>query len=126
MHHQTEHKTWIPMIAIGLAFGFMLGYVVQSAAPPNQVVAAENDTVASSIAISKEDYQNEVNLYLGDFDQTGDAEQAYNSVQAMSVPFEYQDLHLRLVIAFGNIKEGHQDWLLELDDLKKSYSWLNL
>lgn len=114
------------MIAVGLAFGFMLGYVAHGAVPTNQTLAAEELVIQNVEMIDSTKYQNKLNFYLENYSRSDDASQVYNEILQLSAPQEFKELHLQLVLTFGKIINGDQSAFTSLQNLKNTYNWLSL
>ncbi|MBU1126082.1 hypothetical protein KJ758_00560 [Patescibacteria group bacterium] len=122
---ETEHKTWLPMIAIGLIVGFMLGYVAEQAVPPSSVDAA-SEVQEELVRVDDLVYKEEVQRILVRFSADQDVVYAYQQLLDLRVPAAYTADHLALVLALGAAKDGESGATVKLDVLISSINWLSL
>ncbi len=122
---ETEHKTWLPMITIGLILGFMLGYVAEQAVPPSTASAADFENQTAEL-ISEADYRSTVKEIISAYQTNQNAELAYKQLLELRVPAADTANHLSLVLTFGAIKDGEVGKASDLANILTSISWLNL
>lgn len=78
------------------------------------------------------DYERQVKKILEPFFQEQNFDEVLKQLLELTVPAEYQDLHLNLVIAFDLIKVGQEnsdqaqieEGLAKIDNLLAQYPWL--
>lgn len=71
------------------------------------------------------EYQAEVIQILNDFDAHQDAGQTYEDLLSVKVPAAYKDVHLELVVAFGELRANKtESGEARLDLLRRQTDWL--
>lgn len=125
VYMDTEHKTWLPIIAIGLIVGFILGYATQLGVPTVSVDAAPK-VERTVVQVDPAAYRENVQRIVSQYQANGVAENAYESLLELNVPTEYTDDHLSLVLGFGKVMQNAEEGTGQLDAIINSISFLDL
>lgn len=118
-----EHRTWFPFIMIGITVLILVAYGVwgRSSNLPQESAGVRQEVEA----VDAGEYQAEVIRILEDFDAHQDAGQTYEDLLIVKVPAEYRDLHLELVVAFGELRANKiESGEARLDLLRRQTDWL--
>ncbi len=114
--------SWFPFILAALTVSLLL-VIVAWVGPEDDPIPASGDYEA--VIVSRQDYEEDLEVILEAYAQGGDADLAYSSLVDMSVPSGYKDLHLDLVIVFGFLRTGDEvEGDARLDVLHQEYPWL--
>lgn len=118
------------MIAIGLAFGFLLGYVAHGVSPTENAYAETEIKIEYSKPIEEikvDAYKDDLNEILRNYKNDNNSEVAYNKILKMLVPPGFLSMHLQITVAFRELSTGNlEEGTLKLQNLKNSHNWLNL
>lgn len=120
-----QHRTWFPFILTGLtlALGLFLYLEVYQKPVPEQLTPVIVES--GLITVTEEGYKEEVAGVLAGFSKGESASSAYNRLIDIRTPNEFKSLHLELVIAFGELKEGKKDSAeARLQTVRRQYPWL--
>ncbi len=125
----TTHRSWFPFILIGLTLALVAvisvlyrPYTLQEQRSAEVVHVAPPTPAAYEAAVSTI-----VTTYFAS--SSSDASKtAYDALIAMRVPsVDYQDVHIALVIAFGQLVAGEDEaGNARLFDVMKAYPWIML
>lgn len=126
----TTHRSWFPFILVGLSAALLA--VILVAYQPNNA-RVDNDTLSAPEAPTGDEYEAAVraimmNVMISSGPQEVSAQAAYDALLALHVPAEYKDVHIQLVLAYGEMALGQDElgrarlivaeeansWILEL------------
>lgn len=122
----TEHKTWLPIITVGLIVGFMLGYVAQHAVPTSSVLAEDQESYFEETLFNSTSYTNDASQILGTYKQNQNANEAYENLIALRVPKEFTKDHLALILALGAVRSNSINATVQLQTLLSTLNWLKM
>lgn len=125
MHHP-EHRSWIPVILIGLSALIIIVFIVwgepvaeSGREIPPHPIAEEGEEV------DPEEYKATVATIMDGFEETQNAGQTYEELLNVTVPSEFRNIHLELVIAMSEWRSGKtESATARLDFLRQQVDWL--
>lgn len=125
----TTHRSWFPFILVGLSAALLA--VILVAYRPNATPSEKEEPAVA--APTAEEYEAAVRAIMMDTaissgPQEASAQKAYDALLALHVPAEYKDVHIQLVLAYGEMALGQDElgrarlivaeeansWILEL------------
>ncbi len=122
----TTHRSWFPFILVGLSAALLA--VILVAYTPNDSRVDSSAPVV--VAPTGEEYEVAVQMIVSNSSLSSDSEAdkvAYDALLALRVPAEYKDVHVQLVLAFGQMVAGEDvAGRARLSDIQKVYPWVSL
>ncbi len=120
-----QHRTWFPFILTGLTLSLLLFMYLEvykkSTPEPATITVVESGL----ITVTVDGYKESVSTILAGFASGESADSAYNRLIDVRTPAEFKSLHLELVIAFSELKEGKQESAnARLQTIRRQYPWL--
>lgn len=114
MHH--SHRTWFPFILTGLSIILLLVIIC---------LYSDGTPGAQEILLEPAEYQDAVGQVFDQFQESGNALEAYDSLLEMKVQEEQKQVHLDLVLMFGKLYNGEIDSIDQtLMQLQIENQWL--
>lgn len=121
----TTHRSWFPFILVGLSAALLA--VILVAYRPNDA-RVDNDTLVV-VAPTSAEYEAAVQTIVSNYLtlSSSDADKvAYDALLALRVPAKYKDVHVQLVLAFGQMVAGEDvAGKARLDDVMQVYLWVS-
>jgi len=121
-----EHRTWFPLILIGLTI--VLFAVIATQYQKDDIGSIEDITESVQIdlpRVTEEGYKSEIVTILNDFSVSHDANSAYELLLNTRVPAEFKDVHLEIVMIMNAFKSGKTtEGESRLDMLRVDETWL--
>lgn len=120
----TTHRSWFPFILIGLSTALLAVIVVlyqprASSIDVPVVVAPTGDEYEGAV-------QGIVSTYMLSSQSEADKD-AYDALLALRVPAAYKDVHVQLVLAFGQMTAGEDvAGQARLSDVAQVYPWVRM
>lgn len=119
----TTHRSWFPFILVGLSAALLA--VILVAYRPNDELSVSDEPAV--VAPTGEEYKSAAQQIVSDYLASSDSEAdkiAYDALLALRVPAEYKDVHVQLVLAFGQMAAGEDvAGKARLDDVMQVYPW---
>lgn len=121
----TTHRSWFPFILVGLSAALLA--VILVAYRPNDS-RVENDTPTVTF-LTVDEYRVAARTIVSNYFASSDSDAdkiAYDALLALRVPVEYKDVHIQLVLVFGQLVAGEDTaGQARLIDLQKVYPWVS-
>lgn len=120
----TTHRSWFPFILVGLSTALLALIVVVYDPSATPTVSDGPAIVAPTGTEYEAAVQSVVTTYFAS--SSSDADQtAYDALLVMRVPEAYKDVHIALVLAFGQLVVGEgQDGNARLSDIQTANPWI--
>lgn len=121
---KAEERTWFPFIMTGITI-LILGVYVGFGGVLNGEGQNVQDNIEQISAPTNAEYQSAVLEILSRYDVEQNAGQSYEDLLNVTVPAEYRETHLELVVAFGELRAGKiEEGQGRLDLLRQEVNWI--
>jgi hypothetical protein len=105
-----KHRTWFPFLFVGLTLALVL--IIAVLFQPEESTEVVFGTLFSGegavevSVVSEVEYQEMILGFFSDLDGGSDSVELYENLVDMTVPYDYKEVHLELVIYFGSVRDG--------------------